>query len=408
MSNLAVDADRLWADLMDTGRIGAKDGGVCRLTLGVEDKAVRDWFTQRCADLGLHLSVDGVGNMFALRPGKTDLPPIAMGSHLDTQPTGGRFDGILGVLAGLEVLRVLEDSGYVTESPLMVVNWTNEEGSRFQPSMLGSGMYCGLHEAGFADSRTDAAGIRFGDALDAIGYRGQATGVPLAAMFELHIEQGPLLEAEGASIGVVQGVQGCRWFEAVLTGATAHTGTTPMPLRQDALVAAARLVLAVEGLAAAEPAGVSSVGFLEVTPNSTNVIPGLVRLRVDLRHPDDTALDRMEEGLNRAIAGLSVPVELTQLSRTDAVRFDPHCIASVRHAVEKSCFSARDMVSGAGHDAQHLAPLLPTTMIFVPSEGGISHNPTEYTAPADCAAGAQVLLDAVLDYDRKMAEARAR
>ena len=406
MSNLAVDQDRLWADLVETGSIGAKDGGVCRLTLGAEDKAVRDWFAQRCVELGLRLSVDGVGNMFALRPGKTDLPPIAMGSHLDTQPTGGRFDGILGVLAGLEVMRVLEDSGYVTHAPLMVVNWTNEEGSRFQPSMLGSGVYCGLHDVAFADMRTDDAGIRFGDALDAIGYRGLATGVKLAAMFELHIEQGPLLEAERAQIGVVQGVQGCRWYEALVTGAAAHTGTTPMALRQDALVASAHLVLAVEALAGSEVGGVSSVGFLEVSPNSTNVIPETVRLRVDLRHPDDAALDRMEEGLNRAIAASNRPVELTRLSRTDAVQFDAECIASVRHAVEKSGFEARDMVSGAGHDAQHLAPLLPTTMIFVPSVDGVSHNPAEYTAPADCAAGAQILLDAVLDYDRRMAEAR--
>ncbi|WP_045392127.1 M20 family metallo-hydrolase [Falsirhodobacter sp. alg1] len=406
MSNLIVNENRLWDDLMVTAEFGAKDGGVCRLTLGPEDKAVRDWFSGQCNALGLEMAVDEVGNMFALRKGRSDLPPIAMGSHLDTQPTGGRFDGILGVLAGLEVIRVLEDAGYVTEAPLMLVNWTNEEGSRFNPSMLGSGVYCGVHERSYADARQDEGGETFGDALEAIGYRGDrpAGSVELGAMFELHIEQGPILEAEGASIGIVQGVQGCRWYEVVLTGNSAHTGSTPMGMRQDALVAASHLVVAVQAMALAEEDAVGSVGFMEVLPNSTNVIPGVVRLNVDLRHPKDAVLDRMEASLQETVASLGVTAKITPISRTDAVEFDTECITSVRHAVSRLNMSARDIVSGAGHDAQHLAGHVPTTMIFVPSTNGLSHNPAEYTAPAECANGAQVLLEAVLDYDRRMSD----
>ena len=290
---------------------------------------------------------------------------------------------------------MLEDSGYVTEAPLVLVNWTNEEGSRFNPSMLGSGVWCGVHDRAFADARQDEEGTRFGNALEVIGYRGDGLG-KFGAMFELHIEQGPILEAEGARIGVVTGVQGCRWYGVTVTGVAAHTGTTPMALRQDALVAAARLVLAVEALA--EEGGVASVGFLEVSPNSTNVIPGEVRLRVDLRHPDDAILDRMEAALHAALDG----AEIVPISRTDAVAFDARCIASVRRAVKRLGFPSRDITSGAGHDAQHVARVVPTTMIFVPSEKGLSHNFAEHTSCADCAAGAQVLLDAVLDYDHRM------
>ncbi|MCJ2032936.1 Zn-dependent hydrolase [Methylobacterium sp. J-068] len=410
MSNLTIDAERLWDSLTETAAIGATpDGGIARLTLSEDDRRVRDWLRARVEALGCTLTVDAVGNMFALRPGRNpDAKPIAMGSHLDTQPTGGKFDGVLGVLAGLEVLRTLDGAGYVTEAPLLLVNWTNEEGSRFAPAMLGSGVYAGIYGDAWAEARADSAGTTFGAALDAIGYRGAAApgAVPFGAMFELHIEQGPILEAEGAGIGIVQGVQGMRWFEVTLEGQAAHTGSTPMPMRRNALLGAARLVEAVDAAALAHaPDAVGTVGHLAVSPNSNNVIPGHVFLTVDLRHPEEAVLDAMEaalrDALDRVTVGLSLTGRLQAIARTAPVAFDPDCIASVRRAAEKGGHATRDMVSGAGHDAAHVARLVPTTMVFVPSAGGLSHNPAESTAPAECASGAQVLLDAVLDYDAR-------
>ncbi|KQP95488.1 MULTISPECIES: Zn-dependent hydrolase [unclassified Methylobacterium] len=410
MSNLTINAERLWDTLTETAAIGGTpDGGIARLTLSEDDRRVRDWLKAQVAALGCTLTVDAAGNMFALRPGRNpDLKPIALGSHLDTQPTGGKFDGVLGVLAGLEVLRTLDGAGYVTEAPLLLVNWTNEEGARFAPAMLGSGVYAGIYDGAWAEARRDSAGTSFGAALDAIGYRGAAVpgSVPFGAMFELHIEQGPILEAEGATIGVVQGVQGMRWFEVTLEGRSSHTGSTPMPLRRNALVGAARLVEAVDAAAHAHaPDAVGTVGHLTVTPNSNNVIPGHVFLTVDLRHPQDAVLDAMEAALRAAVervtTDLALETRLEPISRIAPVAFDPDCIASVRRAAEKGGHPTRDMVSGAGHDAAHVAALVPTTMVFVPSAGGLSHNPAESTSPTECAAGAQVLLDAVLDYDSR-------
>lgn len=410
MSNLTIDAERLWETLTETAAIGGTpDGGIARLTLSDDDRRVRDWLRSQVEALGCTLTVDAVGNMFALRPGRNPTAkPIALGSHLDTQPTGGKFDGVLGVLAALEVLRTLESAGYVTEAPLLLVNWTNEEGARFAPAMLGSGVYAGIYDSAWAEAREDAAGTRFGAALDAIGYRGAAApgAVPFGAMFELHIEQGPILEAEGAAIGVVQGVQGMRWYEVTLTGQSAHTGSTPMAMRRNALVGAARLVEAVDAAAHAHgPDAVATVGHLTVTPNSNNVIPGCVFLTVDLRHPQDAVLDALEaalrDALDRVTTGLGLEGRLETIARTAPVAFDPDCIAAVRRAAAKGGHVTRDIVSGAGHDAAHVAGLVPTTMVFVPSAGGLSHNPAEATAPAECAAGAQVLLDAVLDYDAR-------
>lgn len=411
MSNLHIDADRLWDSLMETARIGGTpDGGIARLTLSADDAAVRQWLADKVAELGMRLTVDDVGNMFALLPGKNpDLAPIAMGSHLDTQPTGGKFDGVLGLLAGLEVLRTLKAANYVPEAPLMLVNWTNEEGSRFSPAMLGSGVYAGVYSRAEADAREDATGIRFGEALDAIGWRGEAPAgsVAFGAMFELHIEQGPILEAEGIEIGIVTGVQGMRWFEVKLTGRAAHTGSTPMTMRLDALLGAARVIEAVNriGLAHA-PHAVATVGFVEISPNSNNVIPGEVRFTVDLRHPDDAALELMETALRSAIAeGASgLGIDIRRISAVDAVRFNPACIEAVRSAAQKSGLSSRDIVSGAGHDAVHTAAVAPTTMIFVPCAGGLSHNPAESSTPRECANGTQILLDAVLNYDRMLTE----
>lgn len=413
MSNMIVDENRLWNSLMETAQMGGlPNGGVARLTLTEHDKNVRDWLKAQCEKLGMSVKVDEVGNMFALRAGRNNqLAPIAMGSHLDTQPTGGKFDGILGVLGGLEVLRTLDQSGYVTEAPLMLVNWTNEEGSRFAPAMLGSGVYTGVYSHDYADNREDIEGVKFGAALDEIGYRGDATKqeTHFGAMFELHIEQGPILEKEEKLIGVVQGVQGMRWYEGRLTGRAAHTGSTPMTMRCNALLGAARLIAYIDELAHHHaPHAVGTIGFMEITPNSTNVIPGEVHFTVDIRHLDDAVLDEMEAGIfamferQKELIGLTGSLEC--ISKTDAVAFDPDCIEAVRYAANKHEFTHMDLISGAGHDAAHTATIVPTTMIFVPSEGGLSHNEAEATSSSECSAGAQVLLDAVLYYDRKLAE----
>ncbi len=412
MQNLSIDPQRLWDTLMETAKVGGTPkGGICRLTLTDLDREIRDWFVATVEGLGCTVTVDEVGNMFALRPGKrADLPPIAIGSHLDTQPTGGKFDGILGVLGGLEVLRTMKDMGYETNAPLMLVNWTNEEGSRFAPAMLGSGVYAGVFDRAYADAREDRQGVTFGAALDGIGYRGtaKAGSVTFGAMFELHIEQGPILEAEAKTIGVVTGVQGMRWYEATVTGRDAHTGSTPMHLRRNALVGAARLVEAVDRIAHDHaPSAVGTVGLMEVKPNSRNVIPGEVFLTVDFRHPDDAVLDRMEADLAVAMrtipAALGLEVDWKKVWDSPAVRFDPDCIAAVRSGAAKAGFPMRDMVSGAGHDAAYVARVAPTTMIFVPCAGGLSHNEAESTSFDECAAGAQVLLNAILDYDARFA-----
>ncbi len=412
--NLAIDAGRLWDELMETAAIGGTaKGGICRLTLTDLDRQVRDWFKARAEALGCRVTVDDMGVMFARREGSADVPPIAIGSHLDTQPTGGKFDGALGVLGALEALRTLHEAGYETYAPIEVVNWTNEEGSRFAPAMVASGVFAGVFQRDWAVSRQDRAGETFGAALDAIGYRGpeRCGAHPLSAFFELHIEQGPILEAEGRDIGVVTGVQAIRWFEVTVTGQDAHTGATPMHLRKNALLGAARVIDRIEAIGHAHPPGVASVGLIENRPNSPNVVPGEVFFCIDLRHPDDGELDAMERELDAALDTICRPLGLGVASQKiwhqPAVRFDPECVAAVHRAAALSGFSAREMFSGAGHDAAHVSRVAPSAMIFVPCRGGISHNEAEFTAKEQCAAGAQVLLQAVLDYDRVLAE-RAR
>jgi N-carbamoyl-L-amino-acid hydrolase len=409
LTNVTIDGERLWSTLMETAEIGGTPkGGIRRLTLSEEDRRVRDWFRQACEAAGCTVTVDGVGNMFARRPGRNDaLPPICMGSHLDTQPTGGKFDGCLGVLAGLEVLRSLQAIGYETNAPIELVNWTNEEGARFTPAMMASAAFAGVFTTDYVLSRQDRDGVAFADALDAIGYRGDRPvgGRPLSAMFELHIEQGPILEREEKLIGVVTGVQAIRWFELTVTGAAAHAGSTPMPARRDALVGAARAILAVEAVAQANgPLAVGTVGILECRPGSTNVVPGEVFLTIDLRHPDDATLDRMETDLRtrlaEALGGLDFACERIWLS--PAVHFDPTLVGLVRDAAESLGLPHRDIVSGPGHDAAYIARVAPTTMIFVPCRDGISHNEAEETSFAQCAAGAQVLLNAVLAFDQTL------
>lgn len=411
-TNLRIDPERLWGDLMETAKIGATaKGGICRLTLTDLDRQVRDWFTAAAEELGCTVTVDDMGTMFARRPGqRNDIPPIAMGSHLDTQPTGGKFDGALGVLAALEALRTLHRAGYETFAPIEVVNWTNEEGSRFAPAMVASGVFAGAFTRDWAVARQDRAGVTFGDALDAIGYRGnQRCGDhPLSAFFEVHIEQGPNLEAENKDIGVVTGVQAIRWYEATFTGQDSHAGTTPMHRRRDALLGAARLVEAVNAIALKHKSAVGTVGVLEVKPASTNVIPGETYLTIDFRDPDEAVLERMERDVVTAAETiarqLGLTVALKNIVKQPAVHFDPQCIEAVRHAAASAGLSTRDIMSGAGHDAAYIARVAPTTMIFVPCKDGISHNEAEYSSKEQCADGAQVLLQAVLDYDRVLAE----
>ncbi len=415
MQNLVIDAERLWGELMETAAIGGSPkGGICRLTLTDLDRQVRDWFKARAEALGCTVTVDDMGAMFARRPGQRDVPPIAMGSHLDTQPTGGKFDGVLGVLGALEALRTLVQAGYETFAPIEVINWTNEEGSRFAPAMVASGVFAGAFTRDWAVAREDREGVTFGSALDAIGYRGaEPCGQhPLSAFFELHIEQGPILEAEEKEIGIVIGVQGMRWYEVTVTGESAHTGATPMRLRRNALLGAARLVERINAIAERHaPAALGAVGLMEVRPNSRNVVPGEVFFCVDLRHPQADVLDQLETEFTSSLREICDPIGLGVSSNRiwdqPPVRFDANCVASVRRAAELSGFSAREIVSGAGHDAAYVSRVAPTAMIFVPCRKGISHNEAEFTAKEQCAAGAQVLLQAVLDYDRGLAERHA-
>ncbi|MBB2167753.1 M20 family metallo-hydrolase [Gluconacetobacter aggeris] len=409
--NIIVDGTALWTDILETARFGGTPkGGIRRLALTEEDRQVRAWFVAACTALGCTVSHDSMGNQFARRPGRdADLPPITMGSHLDTQPTGGKFDGIVGVLGGLAVLRALHASGFETRHPIELINWTNEEGARFAPAMLASGVFAGIFTEQEALDRTDRDGIRFGDALATIGYRGAAPcgQHPVAAYFELHIEQGPILEAEGKTIGIVTGVQGMRWYEVTLTGRDSHAGTTPMTMRADALLAAARIIEAVSTVALAHgPDAVGTVGLMENRPNSRNVVPGTVFFSIDLRHPDDTTVSAMETDLRARIehivAAAGIGLAMERVWDSPAVHFDPDCIASVRAATDSFGYPARDIVSGAGHDAAYLARVAPTTMIFVPCAGGLSHNEAESAEPADVAAGANVLLRAVLDADTRL------
>jgi len=396
---------------METARFGATPkGGIKRLTVSDEDKRVRDWFKAECEKLGCKVDVDEVGNMFATRPGKrNDILPIAMGSHLDTQPTGGKFDGVLGVLGALEALRSMVDMGYETNAPVMIVNWTNEEGSRFAPAMLCSGVYAGVFTPEFAYSREDRAGIKLGDELQRIGYKGthKAGAIKFSAMFELHIEQGPILEAESKMIGIVTGVQGMRWYEVAVTGQENHTGATPMLLRKNALLAAARMIEAIDQVGMTHLPGVASVGLIENKPNSRNVVPGEVFFTVDLRHPDEAVLDKMEKAFRAALPKIATEAKVTfeekRIWNSPAVKFAPELVKCVAQGAAQAGYTSREMASGAGHDAAYIARVAPTTMIFVPCLGGISHNEAESTTQEECAAGAQVLLNALLTHDASLA-----
>ena len=404
-TNQRIDGKRLWDTLMGFAEIGATvKGGVRRLTLTGVDKRGRDRFRAECEALGLTVRVDAIGNMFARRPGRDPSRlPVLFGSHLDSQPSGGKFDGALGVLAGLEVMRSLDDLGIVTEAPVELVNWTDEEGSRFGHSLMGSGVWAGVFTRDKAYALTDTEGVSVAAALDGIGYRGAepAQPFPADAYFELHIEQGPILEREGKKIGIVTGAQAQVWYDAVVTGQDSHAGTTPPSARQDALVCAARIIDLVDRMMRARGEdGRGTVGQLLVSPNSRNVIPGEVRFSVEFRHPDNAELDRLDAQFPREAGFLArdcgVRLELTPLFKVPAQPFDPACVELVRQAASRLGFSAREIVSGAGHDAVYVARHIPTAMIFTPCKDGLSHNEAESIEPEEAEAGCQVLFEAVL------------
>jgi len=405
-STLRINGPRLWDSLMQMAKIGATPkGGVCRLALTDLDREGRDLFVQWAKEAGCTISIDRMGNVFARRAGRNDaLPPVITGSHADSQPTGGRFDGIYGVLGGLEVIRTLNDHGIETEHPVEVVIWTNEEGSRFAPAMVASGVFAGVFSLDYGLSRADVDGKTIGEELQRIGYAGELPvgGRPIHAAFELHIEQGPILEAEDRTIGVVTHAQGQRWYEVVFTGQESHAGPTPMPRRRDALLGAARVVDLVNRIGHAHaPFACATVGMLQVHPNSRNVIPGRVFFTIDLRHPDDAVLAQMDAELRAGVESIAAEAKLEtttfeQIFYYKPVTFDAECVASVRAAAERFGYSHRDMVSGAGHDACYLAQVAPTSMVFVPCVDGISHNEVEDAKQEWIEAGCNVLLHAML------------
>ena len=404
-TNLTINGQRLWDSLMELAKIGATaKGGVCRLTLTDLDRQARDLFAGWCKAAGASITVDRMGNIFARRAGRDPArAPVMTGSHIDTQPTGGKFDGAYGVMAGLEVLRTLHEMEIETEAPIEVAVWTNEEGARFAPAMMGSGVFTGIFDEDEIRAKTDRAGVAFGDALKAIGYAGDAAcgGRKVGAFFECHIEQGPILEAEGKTIGIVTGGQAQRWYEVNLTGQESHAGTTPMERRRDALLGAARLVDMVNHIGIARlPVARATCGVLEARPQSRNTVPGHVFLTVEFRHPDETELADMGATFRaqaQRIAGeIGLELDIAEIWHFPATPFDPDCVAAVREAAASRGYAHRDIISGAGHDALYMARVAPTAMIFVPCADGISHNEIEDAKPDDLAAGCQVLLDAML------------
>ena len=411
MNNLArVNGERLWGSLMEMAQIGATEkGGVSRLALTDEDRRGRDLFVHWCEAAGCSIRVDAMGNIFARRAGRHDhLAPVITGSHGDSQPFGGKYDGIYGVLAGVEVLRSLNDLGIETDRPIEVVNWTNEEGSRFAPAMISSGVYAGVFDLEYGLSREDKSGVTIGQALQEIGYAGPhpVGGQAIHAAFELHIEQGPILEAQNITIGVVTGAQGQRWYEVELTGRSAHAGTTPMDHRLDALLGFARVVEAVNGLGREQGAeGRATVGMANIFPNSRNVVPGRVFFSVEFRHPDETVLGVQDQQLHEAVAriaeGIGLQASVKQIFQYAPIAFDKDCVDVVQTAAQVLGYSHRRMISGAGHDACYLNQVAPTAMIFVPCVDGLSHNEAEEIHPHWSTAGADVLLQAILASSRE-------
>ena len=404
--NVRINGARLWDSLMQMAQIGpGVAGGNNRQTLTDADAEGRRLFQRWCEDAGMTMGVDRMGNMFMRSEGEDPtLAPVYIGSHLDTQPTGGKYDGVLGVLSGLEVIRAIRDMGIRTRRPIVVVNWTNEEGTRFAPAMLASGVYAGVLTEDYANTREDAEGKRFGDELDRIGWRGteEVGGRPMHAMFEYHIEQGPILEAEGRQIGVVTHGQGLWWLQITLTGKDAHTGSTPMNMRVNAGLGMARIIEAVHRIAMDhQPDAVGAVGQANVYPNSRNVIPGKAVFTVDFRSPDLAKLTAMRARLEAEApviaAELGLGIEIEPVGHFDPVTFDEGLVDVVRGAAEELGYSHMNIVSGAGHDACWINRVAPTVMIMCPCVDGLSHNEAEEISPEWASAGADVLLHAVLD-----------
>ena len=406
MSEMRINGDRLWSSLMELAKIGATEkGGVKRLTLTDLDKQGRDLVVGWARDAGLSITVDQIGNVFMRRDGTNNaLPPVMTGSHIDTQPTGGKFDGNYGVLAGLEVIRTLNDLKIKTEAPIEVAFWTNEEGSRFVPVMMGSGVFCGAFTLETAYAARDTEGKTVGEELERIGYKGtQVPGQhPIGAYFEAHIEQGPVLEDADKVIGVVPAVMGLSWYDVVVTGMEAHAGPTPMHLRKDALQVSTRIMQEVVAIANRYPPyGRGTVGMVQVFPNSRNVIPGEVKFSMDLRNVNEELLNTMHNDIlafidkTRSESGLKISVE--RVSYYPPCPFHPDCVDAVRKATAKLGYSTMDVVSGAGHDAIYAARVAPAGMIFVPCKDGISHNEIEDAKSEHLEAGCNVLLHAMLE-----------
>jgi N-carbamoyl-L-amino-acid hydrolase len=401
---LRSNCDRLWASIMKMGEIGATPrGGVGRLALTDLDRQARELFIAWCEQAQCEVRVDQIGNIVAKRAGEdADAPPVMTGSHLDTQPLGGKFDGIYGVLAGLEVIRTLNDHNVSTRAPVEVVVWTDEEGVRFSGT-LASGAFAGVHDLGEALAKTDRDGITFGEALKATGFAGNSPvgGYEINAFFEAHIEQGPILEAEGKQVGVVLGAQGQRCFAVTVKGEEGHAGTLPMCMRRDAMVGAARMVDAINYIAFKhEPNPVITVGYLKLRPNSRNTIPGQVDFSIDSRHADDALLAdigrQMRVACEDIAAALTLEVDFRLESLRPTVTFHDECSDLIRDTAQRLGIEHMDIYSGAGHDACQLVHKVPTGMIFVPCEGGVSHNELENAKPQDLAAGCDVLLHTIL------------
>ncbi len=405
-SNMHINSERLWDSLMEMAKIGpGVAGGNNRQTLTDEDAQGRKLFEQWCVDAGCTMGLDKMGTMFARREGTDpDALPVYVGSHLDTQPTGGKYDGVLGVLGGLEIIRQLNDMNVKTKHPIVVVNFTNEEGTRFAPAMVASGVFAGIHTLDWAYDRTDADGTRLGDELERVGYLGdeEVGARQMHAFFELHIEQGPILEKEGKDIGVVTHGQGLKWLEVTLIGKESHTGSTPMPMRVNAGLGMARITEMVNEIALSHaPLAVGAIGQCDVYPNSRNIIPGKVVFTADFRHPDKAVIADMEtrfrEGCKDIADVIGLGLSIQEVGGFDPVTFDENCVNAVRAAAQRLGYSHRDLVSGAGHDACWINRVAPTSMVMCPCVDGLSHNEAEEISPDWAAAGTNVLFHAVVE-----------
>ncbi|MDG2405846.1 MAG: Zn-dependent hydrolase [Paracoccaceae bacterium] len=404
--NLKINGDRLWDSLMEMAKIGpGLAGGNNRQTVTDEDSEGRHLFQNWCKAAGMSMGLDQMGNMFARREGTNDTAlPVYVGSHLDTQPTGGKYDGVLGVLGGLEIIRTLNDLNIKTKHPIVVTNFTNEEGTRYAPPMLSSGVFAGVHTQDWAYDREDAAGLKFGEELERIGWRGDETvgAREMHAFFELHIEQGPILEAEGKDVGVVTHGQGLSWTQVTIIGRDSHTGSTPMPMRKNAGLGMARVLELVDTIAwLHKPHAVGAAGHIDVFPNSRNVIPGKVVFTVDFRSPDIDTISQMESQLRadgqKICDEMGLTIEFEKVGGFDPVEFDAGCVSAVRNAAERLGYTHRDLISGAGHDACWINRVTPTAMVMCPCVDGLSHNEAEDISKDWAVAGTDVLMHAVLE-----------